>query len=176
MTLIISWIAFFYLQFHQPNHFERRNSLPLPPKHKKRSPGKALSKYLFGYDAEQRKIEEERWEKRKQLICQQERLNKNVKRIVKENHHLLKENSHVTIVPSNSPTAIDAISTASFTAIKSSSKPLIKDNNQPAQSINRNKKSEKLNKENFEYYYLQFLILFACVNIYNLPFDLSLDS
>ena len=96
VTIVISWLAFFYLQLHQPNHFERRNSLPLPER--KRSPRAALSKYLLGYDAEQRKAEEERWEKRKRLICQQEKLNKDVKRIVKQNQHLLKENERVTIV------------------------------------------------------------------------------
>ena len=170
VTIVISWLAFFYLQFHQPNHFERRNSLPLPER--KRSPRAALSKYLLGYDAEQRKAEEERWEKRKRLICQQEKLNKDVKRIVKQNQHLLKENERVTIVQNNLPTPIDAISTCSFTAIKSSSKPLIKDHqtgnlavagsNAP---LNRNRKPSKFNKfnkERFEYYHLQFLMLFAC--------------
>lgn len=169
VTIVISWFAFFYLQLHQPNHFERRNSLPLPER--KRSPRAALSKYLLGYDAEQRKAEEEHWEKRKRLICQQEKLNKEVKRIVKQNQHLLRENERVTIVQNNLPTPIDAISTCSFTAIKSSSKPLIKDHQtgnlavvggSSVPSGNRNRKPAKFNKERLEYYHLQFLMLFAC--------------
>lgn len=172
VTIVISWLAFFYLQLHQPNHFERRNSLPLPER--KRSPRAVLSKYLLGYDAEARKAEEERWEKRKRLICQQEKLNKDVKRIVKQNQHLLKENERVTIVQNNLPTPIDAISTCSFTAIKSSSKPLIKDptgnvavigsNGQRSNGApsNRNRKPTKFNKERLEYYHLYFLMLFAC--------------
>lgn len=180
VTIVISWLAFFYLQVHQPNHFERRNSLPLPER--KRSPRAALSKYLLGYDAEQRKAEEERWEKRKRLICQQEKLNKDFKRIVKQNQHLLKENERVTIVENNLPTPIDAISTCSFTAIKSSAKPLIKDHQTGNLAIvgttngvlsNRNRKPAKFTKERLEYYHLFGLMLFACTINVSEPSRLS---
>ena len=118
-------------------------------------------------------------------------MNKNVKRIVKQNQHLLKENLHVTILQNNLPTAIDAISTCSFTAIKSSSKPLIlKDNNQSSTitaavinnnvnnnntngnavplNRNNNRKAKRFDKDKLEYYYLQFLIFFACIITFGL--------
>ena len=123
MTLIISWIAFFYLQFHQPNRFGRRNS--------KRSLGAFLNEYILGID-KKKKFKEE--------------LTKSRKQIVKENAHLLKENQNLA------------------------------NTQQDTLPVDGNRKREKLNKENFEYYYLQFLILFACVNIYDFPFDLPLDS
>lgn len=102
ITILISWSAFFYLQFHEPEH----------PGRVRRSFGAKLKKYLFGIEA---------------------------KFALPESEHLKRED----------------------TIVQPASRPLIKSrNNVTILPSTRNRRTKRFEK--FEYYYLQFLILFAC--------------
>lgn len=106
VTILISWIAFFYLQFdesHEPEH----------PGRLRRSFGAKLKKYLFGIESKFTTPENEQHLKREETIVQP------------ASRPLIKGRNNVTILPSG-----------------------------------RNRRVNRFEK--FEYFYLQFLILFAC--------------
>ena len=107
ITILISWLAFFYLQTHEPERPARRS---FPSK---------LSKYVLGIELDAK-------------LNAPERLRRDETIVQPSSRPLIKNRNTATILPSG---------TASVPA-------------------NRNRKTKRFEK--FEFYYLQFLILFAC--------------